>query len=184
MINQVKCIKTKFVRKFRERKMNRYPKEPKPEFYNNPSESVDFERSKIFEIEKFRSNFNFSGIEQKLNISGKLNSVKKKFLKLVQLEDCFEEEEVKYGFRSKVTLVENSPCMLGSTCRGVPEDESRTQSNFIHKELNFNSIWENPELELIRIRSDYLDRQTGEGFSSDGPPDCRVIRSSQCTNNG
>ena len=198
MVNQVKCIKTKIVKKFREKK---YLKEPSPsdyDYYPNQSQT-DFERQKsdhyylnepnvVFEsskiVEKFKSKFNFSRIEQKLNISGKLNSLKKKFLRLVQLEDCFEEEEVKYGFRSKVTLVENSPCILGSTCRGVPEGESRTQSNFIRKELDLNSIWDEVDLDLIRIRSDYLDRQTGEAFSSDGPPDCRVIQSNQCSSNG
>jgi hypothetical protein len=184
-IHQVKCIKNKIVKKIRDKTFKTFPKKVKPEYSYYPSQlQTDFESSKIFEIEKFKSKFNFSQIEQKLNISGKLNTLKKKFLRFVQLEDCFEVEEEKYGFRSKVTLVENSPCILGSTCRGVPDDESNAQSTLVREKLDLNSIWDNPYLDRIRIRSDNLDRQTGEEFASDGPPDCRVVRSTQCKNDG
>lgn len=33
------------------------------------------------------------------------------------MDDCFSDmPEPKYGFRTKVTIVENSPCVFGSTC--------------------------------------------------------------------
>ncbi len=57
------------------------------------------------------------------------------------MDDCFEGEEVKYGFRSTVTLLENSPCILGSTCKGVPvnvtnPENQDNQMNLENQALN------------------------------------------------
>ena len=38
--------------------------------------------------------------------------------------------------------------------------------------------------DLISKYLDHLERQSGEEFSSDGPPDCRVTRRSQCNTDG
>ena len=77
--------------------------------------------------------------------------------------DCFDDvEEPLYGFRTRVTLAENSPCILGVTCRGTPDSEFGFDSD---NDLNFD-----------RASEDYydLERQTGEEFFSEAPPDCRV----------
>ena len=120
--------------------------------------------------------FVFSIITNKFNISG----INQKLLKLVHLDDCFEVKEEKYGFRSKVTLVENSPCILGLTCRGQPEPGSdpgtmTTVSSSIQNKVD--------EDDLIHNYLDHLERQSGEEFSSEGPPECRVVRASQCNLN-
>jgi len=62
-----------------------------------------------------------------------------------------------YGFRTRVTLAENSPCTLGDTCRGVPG-----------LDLSFDS-----DNSLDRA-DEGVERQTGEEFLSEAPPDCRV----------
>jgi len=90
------------------------------------------------------------------------NNIRQK-RKVDSLDDCFDDlEEPTYGFRAKVTLAENSPCILGSTCRGNPDFAKRSSDDDIISDENFPS-------------EDVLDeRQTGEEFFSEGPPDCRV----------
>ena len=40
------------------------------------------------------------------------------------MDDCFNDmDEPKYGFVCRIRLVEDQPCVLGVTCRGVPDDE-------------------------------------------------------------
>jgi hypothetical protein len=196
MIKQIKCVKATIVKNILQKKykiikhkakklkkIRKYPGKPtRPEYHSYPSKSrADFESSRTIDTEKIKSKFIFGRIKQKLNISSNLNLmkniVKKKILRLLKLENCFEEEEVKYGFRTKVTLVENSPCILGSTCRGFPVGRSRSESDFIRKELELNlnqdeltsDLYEdNPDFDSID--DNYFDRQTGEEFSSDGPP--------------
>ena len=79
------------------------------------------------------------------------------------IEDCFKDlERPKFGWKVKVILKEDEPCDLNienpslSTC-------------------GFNS---NPASK--KSDSDYLthfaqNRQTGEGFRSVAPPDCRLV---------
>ena len=79
------------------------------------------------------------------------------------IEDCFKDlERPKFGWKVKVILKEEEPCDLNienpslSTC-------------------GFNS---NPASK--KSDSDYLthfaqNRQTGEGFRSAAPPDCRLV---------
>jgi hypothetical protein len=79
------------------------------------------------------------------------------------LDDCFDDlEEPSYGFRVKVTLVENSPCILGSTCRGPPTARSEEES------------WNDVSSDAYYPTDDVIERQTGEEFFSEAPPDCRV----------
>ena len=115
------------------------------------------------------------------------------------MDECFEVEEVKYGFRSKVTLLENSPCILGSTCKGIPTNQTDLENpinpehteNRVNPEdagnpensINLENLDFPPQVnqDLIRKKLDLiLDRQTGEEFQSDGPPDCRVVRLENC----
>jgi len=72
--------------------------------------------------------------------------------------DCFGDvEEPLYGFRTRVTLAENSPCTLGVTCRGVPGlDASFDGENGLDR------------------ADEAVERQTGEEFFSEAPSDCRV----------
>ena len=90
------------------------------------------------------------------------------------LDDCFDDlEEPTYGFRAKVTLVENSPCILGSTCRGTPA------SDFFAKRSDgpsYDTTDENlTPADVLDTPEDVLDeRQSGEEFFSEAPPDCRV----------
>ena len=126
------------------------------------------------------------------------------------MDDCFEDmHEPLYGFRTKVTLTENSPCELGVTCRGVPEDNPESIQNLsdnfvgpngatipesIHLQDNSNppkssnyqnsysvlesstsSTTESYDFISDNYNENVIERQTGEDFTSDGPPDCRVI---------
>ncbi len=65
-------------------------------------------------------------------------------------------------------LVENQPCVLGATCRGVPNDGDDSRVDFFDEALD-------------PLTAEMLtDRQTGEGFSSSGPADCRVRATGAC----
>ena len=129
------------------------------------------------------------------------------------MDDCFEDmDEPMYGFRAKVMLTENSPCELGVTCMGVPEDNTETSidlagnyggpnesessnyqgNSYLPQSTNYHDDSHIPESSTFSTagsyksladgyNENYIERQTGEDFSSDGPPDCRVIFDpSQC----
>ncbi len=66
-------------------------------------------------------------------------------------DDCFDDiPEPLYGFRVRVKLIEDQVCDLETTCIATANRTSST---------TFNTAQE---------------RQTGEAFASDAPPDCRV----------
>jgi hypothetical protein len=120
------------------------------------------------------------------------------------MDDCYSDmDEPLYGFRSKIVLTENSPCELGVTCRGVPEDLNPDLQSSLQQQQQLNSqyyvgssmqlqqqqqnaqYYESSSLQQQQQNVQYFDnsieRQTGEDFSSDGPPDCRVtFDPSQC----
>ncbi len=85
------------------------------------------------------------------------------------IDDCFDDlEEPTYGFRAKVSLVENSPCILGSTCRGSPTSDyfsARSDEGSWHNNNNNDEYYP---------ADDVIERQTGEEFFSEAPPDCRL----------
>ena len=148
-----------------------------------------------------------------------------------------------YGFRTKITLVEDKPCTLGTTCRGQPDDLRqdqipmskdkvlsgqyqkeikqdenqfmvdhnlfmkdqnlfmkdqnqfmKDQNKFLMEQNHFTIDQNKFSQSVLRHRTDdnfisskdtwfdpessriILDRQSGENFRSDGPPDCRVRR--------
>ena len=83
-------------------------------------------------------------------------------------DDCFNDlNEPGYGFVCRVRLVENQECMLGVTCRGVLDDNNDLVDRF------------DPAFDILTT-IDYSGRQTGEGFSSAGPADCRVKSTGAC----
>ncbi len=65
-------------------------------------------------------------------------------------------------------LVENQPCVLGVTCRGIPNDGDDSRVDF------FDEAFDPLTAEML------TERQTGEGFSSSGPADCRVRATGAC----
>ena len=177
MVEQVKCVKNKIVKKVYEKKFGKTLTYYDSYSQNNTDSMHNRRNSEYFNLENLKQKLNFSQITNKFNISG----IKNKLLKLVQLEDCFEVKEEKYGFRTKVTLVENSPCILGSTCRGEPYTGPDVESMTAESSSIQNKV---DNYDLIQNYLDDFERQSGEEFSSDGPPDCRVIRNSQCDANG
>jgi hypothetical protein len=71
-------------------------------------------------------------------------------------------DDLRYGFRSRVSLVENQSCMLGVTCTATGDKIDVVGG------INRNFIAANS--------FGLTERQTGEEFSSDAPPECRAIR--------
>ena len=68
----------------------------------------------------------------------------------VTLDQCFDDiPEPKFGFASKVTIVNDQPCVLDVTC-----------------DANGNT--------LFARRRTKIDRQTGEAFFTSAAPDCRA----------
>ena len=116
MVQQVKCIKNSIARKVLKQKFLKFLKHYYS--FNYTKSNRKPRHSEYYNFEKFKQKLNLSQSTSKFNISG----VKKKVLKLVDLDldDCFEVEEEKYGFRSNVTLAQNSCCILGLTCRSEP----------------------------------------------------------------
>ena len=79
------------------------------------------------------------------------------------IEDCFSDmERPKFGYRMKVKLMENEPCEIDfenptqSTCNRTAIANSRVDTGYYDKYHHAQS------------------RQTGEGFSSAAPVDCRI----------
>lgn len=101
-------------------------------------------------------------IDYSYNYDNNYNNNIRRKREIDSLDDCFDDlEEPLYGFRVQVTLAENSPCILGSTCRVNPDFAKRSSDDDIDDEY-FSS-------------EDVLDeRQTGEEFRSEGSPDCRT----------
>ena len=80
------------------------------------------------------------------------------------IEDCFQDlKRPKFGWRVKITLKEEEPCDLNI------EDPS------------LNTCGPNSNPASKKSDSDYYlnhfaqNRQTGEGFQSAAPPDCRLV---------
>ena len=81
------------------------------------------------------------------------------------IEDCFDDmDRPKFGLRVKVTLKEKEPCKI----------------NFANPEQTTCNLTSNADNEgLNRVDTGYWSynaqsRQTGEGFRSAAPPDCRI----------
>ena len=101
MVRQVKCIKNSIAKEVSNKKFKKFPKKHHYSF-NYAKSNRKPRHSEYYNFEKFKQKLNLSHITSKFKISG----LKKKVLKLVDLDDCFEVEEEKYGFRSNVTLAQ------------------------------------------------------------------------------
>ena len=94
---------------------------------------------------------------------------------VVYIEDCFEDmERPKFGWRMRVTLIEEEPCNL----------------NVENPELSTCKLSSNPENDNLGAGLDgdesyyAQSRQTGEGFRSTAPIDCRYRYVCDGTNPG
>lgn len=97
--------------------------------------------------------------EKKKNVENFIKYGNAEDVHVEYIEDCFDDmERPKFGWRVKVTLMENEPCDIS---------------------------FENPDQTTCRLNSNLNDeaddsnyyaqsRQTGEGFRSAATPDCRV----------
>ncbi len=69
-------------------------------------------------------------------------------------DDCFDDlGEPRYGYICRVRLVEDQPCVLGVTCRGVPDDEDDLLVDLFE-----------PAFDLLTDQ-DFSERQTGKAFA-------------------
>ncbi len=100
----------------------------------------------------------------------------------------FSYNNLKYGFRTRVTLVENQSCILGVTCTATGERINVAGGQqFAFNSVNRRSgkiggarrlrrrqgVSRNGASAIFGIGN---RRQTGEEFSSDAPPYCRAVR--------
>ena len=77
--------------------------------------------------------------------------------------ECDDYSNLRYGFRTRVTLVENQSCILDVTCTATGDK--------INVALARRSGNLPPQTHRRRHK-----RQAGEEFRSDAPPECRAIR--------
>jgi hypothetical protein len=69
-------------------------------------------------------------------------------------DDCFNDiGEPRYGYICRVRLVEDQPCVLGVTCRGIPDDEDDSLVDLF-----------DPAFDLLTDQ-DFSERQTGKTLS-------------------
>ena len=93
----MKCVKSKIIKKFTTRKLKGGNNEDSPSHgapVRNDSKHFEDNLERVFKVEAFKSAFNLSKIDEKFNISKKVDGAKKKLLKLIHLDDCFEEDQV------------------------------------------------------------------------------------------
>ena len=79
--------------------------------------------------------------------------------------ECDDYSNLRYGFRTRVTLVENQSCILDVTCTATGD------------KINVALAKRRSDSRPQHQRSRFSRRQgTGEEFRSDAPPECRAIR--------
>ena len=74
--------------------------------------------------------------------------------------ECDDYSNLRYGFRTRVTLVENQSCILDVTCTATGD------------KINVALAKRRSGERRISRRQGF----TGEEFRSDAPPECRAIR--------
>ena len=109
-------------------------------------------------------------------------------------------DNLKYGFRTRVALVENQSCVLDVTCTATGDRinvalsrQGKAAKNF-SKAPNVNQFLRRRQsgdrINVARSRqgkaaknfskapnaNQFLRRQSGEEFQSDAPPSCRAVR--------
>ncbi len=73
--------------------------------------------------------------------------------------DCDNYDHLRYGFRTRVAVVENQSCILDVTCTATGD------------RINVALSKRNGQ-----VKSSFARRQSGEEFQSDAPPQCRAVR--------
>lgn len=100
--------------------------------------------------------------------------------------------ERRYGFRCKITLADRQKCQVGITCdamgnRLAIQNRNAQSDSMEENEISDEMTTKRNDEEMMgednMIRDDLMRRQgTGEDFTSDAPPECRVVLSpSGCT---
>ena len=86
--------------------------------------------------------------------------------KVNEIADCFDDlEPTKFGFRVKVTLMDEEPCDIGISCFNIDAEVGSMTGNSIQSASRYSHF----------KRSDTAEnRQTNENFVSVSPPDCRL----------
>ena len=102
------------------------------------------------------------------------------------MDDCFDfMSEPEYGFRTNVTVMQMcTDPQDNSTCKEIPNQCEGNSCNegtggfsemeetfFKFRKSRYRRSWTDENI----ISENTIDRQTGEDFSSDGPPECRPI---------
>jgi len=80
------------------------------------------------------------------------------------------QPELLYGFRSRVSIVENQSCILDVTCTATGDRINAALTKRRGQSFEASNIFK----EIAR--QSFARRQTGEEFQSDAPPQCRAIR--------
>ena len=93
-----------------------------------------------------------------------------------QLKECQEYREPFYGFRVKVTLVDNEMCTMDVTC--TADGKKIRQASDSGNQRGFSEAVDNLSQLADRLSADleFGERQTGENFLSAAPVDCRTTR--------
>merc|ERR1712083_965989 len=80
------------------------------------------------------------------------------------------QPELLYGFRSRVSIVENQSCILDVTCTATGDRINAALTKRRGQSFEASNIFK----EIAR--QSFAKRQSGEEFQSDAPPQCRAIR--------
>ena len=80
------------------------------------------------------------------------------------------QPDLLYGFRSRVSIVENQSCILDVTCTATGDRINAALLAKRRGQPNMSKHVQNS------ARQSFAKRQSGEEFQSDAPPQCRAIR--------
>ena len=81
------------------------------------------------------------------------------------------QPDLLYGFRSRVSIVENQSCILDVTCTATGD---RINAALLAKRRGQPNM--SKHVHNSARRQGFAKRQSGEEFQSDAPPQCRAIR--------
>ena len=80
------------------------------------------------------------------------------------------QPDLLYGFRSRVSIVENQSCILDVTCTATGDRINAALLAKRRGQPNMSKHVQN------MAKQSFAKRQSGEEFQSDAPPQCRAIR--------
>ena len=81
------------------------------------------------------------------------------------------QPDLLYGFRSRVSIVENQSCILDVTCTATGD---RINAALLAKRRGQTNM--SKHVQNSARQGGFAKRQSGEEFQSDAPPQCRAIR--------